>query len=313
MWPLTSRMFFAAKRLAENIGINEADVLGVLSVGPGQLYRRWEEPKKGGGTRPIMAPTEPLMTIQKRLLPILYRVKASEIAHGFVSSRSMLTNAKPHLQSRAMFCLDIKDAFGSAWFSRWYSYKSAPGVPGPQHQFKVDLPELEVITELVEIREGRRRYLAQGAPTSPHIFNLYCSHRLDAGLERLARNVGGVVTRYADNIAFSLPGEAIDPKLRRAIWRTVEDKTGFTVNPRKTQYFHHANVGARPLRLPGVNIIDGKMRLRPSTIQHYRIALFLAGKDGDIDKYNGIKGHVLGVLGKWPPQLGDVYERGQGW
>lgn len=305
-------MFFAAKRLAKDIGVEETDILAALSLGACQFYKRWYEPKKGGGSRLIMAPTEPLRAIQDGILPILYRVETSEIAHGFVPGRSLLTNAQPHLQSRSMFCLDIKDAFGSAWFSRWFLRKRVFGDPRPHQQFRVTLPVLEAIAELVDVQDGDRRYLAQGAPTSPHAFNLYCGCRLDRRLKQLADNVGGVVTRYADNIAFSVPAEEIEPKLRRAIWRTVEDATGFVVNPKKTQYFTRANIEARPLRLPGLNIINGCIRLRPATIEHYRIALFLAGKDGDWDKYNGIKGHVLQFLGEWPAQLDGMFDKGLG-
>lgn len=311
MWPLPARTFFAAKRLAANVGIEETEILAVLSLGASQFYESWYKPKRDGGSRPIMAPLAALRGIQEKLLPVLYRVPASEIAHGFVPGRSLLTNALPHRQARSMLCLDIKDAFGSAWLARLLARNRRYGEPWPHPQFGVDLPVLEVIADLVDVNDGWRRYLAQGAPTSPHAFNCYCGFHLDRLLARLARNVGGTATRYADNVAFSMPAEEIDPKLRRAVWRSIED-AGFAVNPKKTCYLPRANVGARPLRLPGVNVIDGEIRLAPSTVRHYRIALFLAGKERDTHRYNGIKGHVTQVMGGFPAQLEGMYEKGLG-
>lgn len=310
MWPLSSRHYFAAKRLALAIGLNETDVLAVLSLGPHLFYDSWPQRKSDGNFRTIMAPTEPLRTIQERLLPILYRHPVSPIAHGFVPKRGLLTNAKPHLQSKAMYCLDIKDAFGSVFFSNYFEWQRRINRQWAVEKLRVDNSIAEIICQLVDTVHNNNRLLAQGAPTSPHIFNIICSHVVDQRLIELAEKVGGTVTRYADNIAFSVPRNEIEPPLRRAIWRIIEDNFYFEVNRQKVQYFSYANTEARPLRLPGINIINGEIRLRPAIIRHYRIALFLAGKQRDRQTYNGIKGHIMQVLGEWPSQLDGMYEKG---
>lgn len=338
MWPIKPRIYYAAKRVARLLNLpenpeedwdettdeftdwtlKETDLLAVLSLGTDKFYRTWEKPKRSGGTRIIRQPLRPLREIQQRLLPILYRAPASEMAHAYVPGRSILTNALPHLHSRSALCLDISNAFHHASLSDWlWGLDSFREKVSPQKQLRVDGPMTEIIIELVDYWELRGywrtdyAHLPQGAPTSGYAFNLACNRKIDQKLLRLANNVGGQVSRYADNICFSMPGEEIDAKLRRAIWRIVDtEESGFLINAAKTQYLHHANTAARPLRLCGVNIIDGELRLRPTTIKAFRMRLYIAGKTRDRAMLNGIRGHVLHLLGHWPSQLEEVFEKG---
>jgi hypothetical protein len=74
--------------------------------------------------------------------------------------------------------------------------------------------------------------MPQGAPTSPAISNLVC-RGLDARLHGLASRLGGVYTRYADDLTFSFPDSGFD--LGRFRWwvNQVCHQEGFYINESK--------------------------------------------------------------------------------
>ena len=62
-----------------------------------QAYKKFEIQKKSGGIREIFAPVSTLKIIQRklnRILTLIYRPRLS--VHGFVKSRNILSNARPH-------------------------------------------------------------------------------------------------------------------------------------------------------------------------------------------------------------------------
>jgi hypothetical protein len=321
MWRRNSQLGFATCRIAHLIGAVEHDpldspstltvneILAVMSLGPSCLYRSWKRPKADGGTRTINSPVEPLRSIQKRLLRLLYGVPVSDIVHGYVPKRNLATNALLHRNSRSALLLDLSDAFGSVSFHRqfyqWPKHEVLPCV-----KFGVDMPMLRVIAELVDIKDEWGRYkLAQGAPTSPHVFNLICSETLDPLLLELAERFNGTVTRYADNITFSFPQSRIDAPVIGAIIRTLHRRTAFDVNPRKTRVIHDANCPGKPLPLVGVNVVNGKLYLPPLTVERFRLALYNAGLTGDRAVYHGIVGHINQICEDMPARLEGIYEK----
>jgi RNA-directed DNA polymerase len=157
-----------------------------------QRYKRFEIPKKRGGSREIFAPATALKVVQQKLNQVLqsvYEVKPS--AHGFVPEKSIVSNAQPHARKKYVLNLDLKDFFPSINFGRvrglFMGY--------PYHR------NHEVATTLAQIC-CFNGYLPQGAPTSPIISNMLCA-KLDAQLQRLAKKYRSTYTRYADDITFS--------------------------------------------------------------------------------------------------------------
>lgn len=157
-----------------------------------ERYVEFSIPKKSGHSRTITAPVTALKILQRKLSQVLYSVyepKAS--VHGFLPSRSIVTNAKQHLRKKFVLNIDLEDFFGSIHFGRVRGIFIAP----PYH-----LPE-EVATVLAQICCHSNK-LPQGAPTSPIVSNMICV-RLDSQLRLLAKEFKCTYTRYADDITFS--------------------------------------------------------------------------------------------------------------
>lgn len=75
-------------------------------------YRRFYIAKKTGGQRLISAPMPRLKNTQYWVLQnILSLISLHQAAHGFVPTRSIVSNAKPHLGKEVVINLDLKDFF----------------------------------------------------------------------------------------------------------------------------------------------------------------------------------------------------------
>lgn len=313
MAKLSSRNFAAAQGLACHLGIGAANLLQVLKsrYGVNDYYISWREPKDNGGWRLLHNPLEPLRMIQERIKETyLDQLSISDIAHGCVKGRSIVTNADRHIHSHSMLSVDLTDAFGTVSLHQhlvWQPFVTPQIVKDFDRKLKQS--EFEVMAQLVDKKniDGNWR-LPQGAITSPGIFN-YCCKRLHSQLSNLANNVGGVATCYVDNLFFSMPGPIIDLEIRNAVFRIVRE-SGFTENAKKTHYARNANRNGVPLRLLGINIIDGDLYLSPKTVERYRGLLYRAGLEADRKTYSWIKGIAIQIYAGWPSRWEEVYFKG---
>lgn len=170
-------------------------------VGPGAPYIAFPIPKATGGQRTITAPRAILRRVQRRILhDLLAKLPVHDACHGFVPGRSIRTNAAPHQGARLLIKLDVKDFFPTIHYRRVAGLFQRLGYPSDVAK---DLAGL--CTHRSKLPDGRVLWpgvLPQGAPTSPMLANLLCG-RLDARLSKLATKLGGVYTRYADDLTFS--------------------------------------------------------------------------------------------------------------
>jgi hypothetical protein len=196
-------------------------------------------PKRAGGERLIMAPKRRLKAIQRKLHELLVaRLPVSEHAHGFRRGRSIRTGAELHVGHRVLLQLDLADFFPTIHLGRvrgllvalGYSYPIATTLAVLMTE--AERQPVEVDGALFHVPVGPR-FCVQGAPTSPGLANALCL-RLDRRLAGLARSLGFVYTRYADDLAFSGDDPAALRKLRSLVARVVSEE-GFRVNPRKTR------------------------------------------------------------------------------
>jgi RNA-directed DNA polymerase len=144
--------------------------------------------KRTGGYRVISRPNGPLIIIQRKLNQVLRAAySARSPVHGFVRHKSIVTNARRHLQKRLVLNFDLENFFPSIHFGRVKGLFQGKGYM---------LPE-QVATTLAQICCDKG-VLPIGAPTSPVLSNMVCA-QMDSRLKRLAMGSGCTYTRYADD------------------------------------------------------------------------------------------------------------------
>jgi retron-type reverse transcriptase len=204
-------------------------------------YVPFEVPKKSGGTRTLAAPHRTIDAAQRWVLAhVLGKLSVEEAAHGFVAGRSTLTNARPHARKGLVINLDLEAFFPSIGFPRVRHLFRRLGYSGSVATLLAllctECPRRKVVYDGTTyfVATGPRG-LPQGACTSPATSN-QIARRLDRRLSGLARKLGLVYTRYADDLTFS--GDAtFNEKVGYLMARVrhIAGDEGFAVNPRKTR------------------------------------------------------------------------------
>jgi retron-type reverse transcriptase len=205
-------------------------------------YTRFEIPKRSGGMRAIWAPLPTLKQAQHWILhEILERLLVHGAAHGFLSGRSIATNAAEHRNSQLLVKLDIENFFPSISWKRVKGVFRKAGYP-EQIATLLALLCTEAPREIVQ-HNGKTHYVAlaerclpQGAPTSPALTNALCL-RLDRRITGFSDKAGWRYTRYADDLTFSFAAdntnEADISRLLGTVKRILGEE-GFNVNVKKT-------------------------------------------------------------------------------
>lgn len=226
-----------------------SDVASLLELPTGQLtyilynkkpaYKTFGIKKKNGKIRIIDSPNNSILILQNKIKPIIesyYRIKKP--VHGFVSGRSIISNAEQHKKSKYILNLDLKDFFHTVNFGRVKGiFKSTP--------FKFGDKAATVLAQLCTY-QGR---LPQGAPTSPLLSNLAATS-LDRELVHLAKRFHMTYTRYADDITFS-SNKKFDDQIATylvekecfdvgALLRRKIEESGFKISDSKTRVSHRS-------------------------------------------------------------------------
>jgi hypothetical protein len=204
-------------------------------------YHRWQVPKRDGTLRLISAPKPELKAVQRWITrEVTEHLPVHGAAHGFVTGRSIVTNARVHAGARIIVKLDIRGFYPTVTMRRVKGLLRRAGL-GEQVATVMALLATESPREEV-ITHGRTHYVAlgprslpQGAPTSPSITNALCL-RLDCRLSGLARKLGCRYTRYADDLTFSWHGGAASRvgTLLRGVGMIVRAE-GFEIHQKKTR------------------------------------------------------------------------------
>ncbi len=204
----------------------------LLAVGPfeidqvmanrGMYYRSFKRVKSDGTSRVLYNPQGPLKVLQQKVKRhIVDFAPVLGCVHGGVRCRSVITNARPHVNKDIVFCLDIKDFYPSirphivCTIFKWLGF-------GP-----------EVAKLLTEISTWDDQ-LPQGVSTSTGLANLAMT-RVDVRLQSLASKQGFAYSRWVDDLTISGSRRLLD--FRRLIQRVVTEE-GFVIKPEKMRVMH---------------------------------------------------------------------------
>ena len=181
------------------------------------FYQQLRVPKKRSKkVRIVYEANESLKNIHKNILAsISEKIIFPEYVQGFVSKRSIVTNASLHLSKKYVLNLDIKDFFESIKIDKIIDIFS--------RELECNDTTSNIFAKLCTFNGC----LVQGANTSPILANLVCKE-LDQDLYEIAQSYNCSYSRYADDITFS--GD-ICP--RKKVIEPCIKRYGFNLNPDK--------------------------------------------------------------------------------
>jgi RNA-directed DNA polymerase len=174
-------------------------------------YKVFHIAKKSGGMRQIHSPNNTLKEILTSLNLIFRELYSPHRnAFGFVAHKSIVDNAKKHVNRNYVFNADLKDFFPSIDQARVWERLKYPPFNLSDEKLKIRNLIAGLVCHTMEVErlvDGQwvketKNVLPQGAPTSPIITNLICE-RLDRKLSGIAKKYGIQYSRYADDITFS--------------------------------------------------------------------------------------------------------------
>jgi len=274
-------------------------------VDTGTHYHRWLVPKRDGTPRLISAPKPELKAAQRWITrEVTEHLPLHGAAHGFVTGRSIATNARVHAGARVIVKLDIRGFYPTVTMRRVKGLLRRAGL-GEQVATLLALLATESPREEV-VTHGKTHYVAtgprslpQGAPTSPSITNALCL-RLDCRLSGLARKLGCRYTRYADDLTFSWHGAAKSQvgALLRAAGMIVRAE-GFEIHVKKTRVMR---AGARqkvtglivnqaPAERPAVRVPRQTQRELRAAIRNRELGR--PGKGETLEQLKGMAAFVM--------------------
>ncbi|CAA6816491.1 MAG: Retron-type RNA-directed DNA polymerase (EC [uncultured Sulfurovum sp.] len=242
-------------------------------------YVHFKMVKKSGGFREISAPKPQLKRLQYWILEnILNKVAVSNEAHGFVAKRSIVSNAKPHLQKALVINCDLENFFPTLSYARVKGLFKSLG-------YSVELATiLAILTTEAEQKEvlldgeklylyTGKRYLPQGSPASPMITNLIC-RKLDKRMSGISKSLDFNYTRYADDMTFSSDTYLNINKMMFWIKGIVKEE-GFILHPKKTKIMKK---GARH-EVTGI-VVNEKLSVNRKNLKKFRALLYQIEESG---------------------------------
>jgi len=225
--------------------------------------------------RTIAAPSLKLKERQRWILRnILERIEIDSNVHGFVQGKSIVTNAKQHINKEEILCVDILEFFGSIKSEKVFEVFLKCGY---------DENISRLLTELCTYNDC----LPQGAPTSPALSNIIFKN-CDIRLKELAQANDLTYSRYADDITVSSNNNNIFQHYN-AIKNILSDE-GYRLNKDKT----HIMVGKQRKIVTGLLVSD-KVKVLGKYKRSFRQEIYYCKKFGIASHLRAIgKGDITG-------------------
>ena len=217
------------------------DSLQQITQNSDKYYREFERKVKGK-IRVLVEATNPLKTLQRRILDdILLRIPPSESSFGGARGKSIKDNAMVHLRSRYIVKLDIKDFYPSIHSTKVYKFFIS-------QQCSPDVAH--ILTGLTTHDYA----LPLGTSTSPFLADQIV-RPLDVRISAMARKVGLRYTRYVDDITLSgnFPLERISETVMKVL-----KQSGFKTKKGKLIYYQPGESGVDRI-ITGVSVTEGRI------------------------------------------------------
>ena len=202
-------------------------------------YRLFWLAKRGGGYRPVSAPSPGLKQVQQGILSLLNHGDLSPHATAYRPGKNLLDNATPHVGKPLLVKLDIRNFFGSIRFPAVFhaidqALRRAPRVGPHKKAYPPEAQEARnyntVLSFFFSCFCTLDGVLPQGAPTSPMLSNLIFLP-LDQHIAAFCEPHGIAYTRYSDDLTFS--GDFAPDMLIRFVCRLLQENH-FSLNEEKT-------------------------------------------------------------------------------
>ena len=288
-----------AKDLANKMGINLKQLRFLTytqKLSPSSNYVHFKMAKKTGGFREISAPKPQLKRLQYWILEnILNKVVVSQEAHGFVTKKSIVTNALPHIGKRVVINCDLENFFPTLDYPRvkglFKSLGYSAEVATVLAILTTEAATKEVLLdgEKLYLYQGKR-YLPQGSPASPMITNLIC-RKLDKRMVGIAKSLDFIYTRYADDMTFSSNEYTKINKMMFWI-KGITKEEGFILHPKKTKIMKK---GSRH-EVTGV-VVNEKLSINRKELKKFRALLYQIEQGGIEGKtWNGKSENLMASI-----------------
>ena len=271
-----------AKDLASKMGVTLKELRFLTytqKLSNRRNYVHFQMAKKTGGFREISAPKPQLKRLQYWILEnILNKIAVSDEAHGFVTQRSIVSNATPHIGKAVVINFDLENFFPTLNYARVKGFFKSLGYSA---EVATILAMLTTEAEQKEVLlDGERlflytgqRYLPQGSPASPMISNLVC-RKLDKRMSGIAKSLEFTYTRYADDMTFS--SDSYEKINKMLYWvKGIVKEEGFVLHPKKTKIMKK---GARH-EVTGV-VVNEKLSINAKELKKFRALLYQIEQSG---------------------------------
>ncbi|EIO3984710.1 retron St85 family RNA-directed DNA polymerase [Vibrio cholerae] len=184
--------------LASSLFMDDEEIRSFAASSP-YRYKVYTIAKRNSQERRVIAhPSKELKFIQRLIVSLLEkRLPIHYTAKAYTKGLSIKDNAQPHMKSKYLLKMDLKDFFPSIKPSLFFRECRVHGV---------ELSELDV--ELLEgflfwkRRRATQLVLSIGAPSSPIVSN-FILYRFDEVISEYCMRLGINYTRYADDLTFS--------------------------------------------------------------------------------------------------------------
>ena len=274
-------VIFDRQHLSLLLGLDEQYINSVV-YGAESHYRTFYIRKKSGGVRELSAPHYTLKYVQGWIYQnILKNVKVNSCAHGFRPKKSILTNAKVHVNNRFLLKIDMKDFFPSIDINKVVNIFRSLGY---SNHVSFYLASICCVNG----------HLPQGAPTSPALSNIIARH-MDNRILGLCKKMNYRYSRYADDIAIS--GDNIESWFADYVKKIIVE-CGFEVNEAKVKLYN----GNGAKILTGVSLANNRIRLPRDYRRNLQMELYCISHYGLYDHLRRKKinhpGYLASLLGK---------------